>query len=756
MATSSSRRRLLPKPVETSSRTSKRPHSGDPAHRESELRESTLATNQLPDSSPVASKPRRFLPQPLEESTRSSREGGSASKEKSAVNDENQKGGLSEKDLSAVATTDRESTATTRRRFAPEPIEASSRSSRKKFTPQLLETNERTNRATNDNDESTPSNQVRRKFRPEPVETTTSVRRRRPASPEEDSSRSPSPVSRSGSGNSRKFVPELIETAKGSYRRAVITAAEHKLALAQTRSTQSSISEEDESNVEPLPNVHESKFSAANLAKRGHPLQKTHSFQVPSLSMIESDSGDEHSDTPSLSQSSTDSFGSLDRRLPQPATQTESYTDYVFRLASKVAEKELQDQAMAAYINERTHEPVAHFAFDDDDEDHNAVHVGRFAGQNGASARMFRRDSAEDLRWELENQQRHHEQLEAMKLELKNSTAGQSRFSSAALLSRQKYGVGAKLRKRDSTRTRVQKMVQNGGKRQDTEDVEYQKMRTAASPPMAGDDLVFVLTVSPKMTRCETDQAPRPRTAHDPDDQLAIQGQPNASLWCSHAQVKNDAPTGLWMGMCHQTSAPPSRPITPRRSGMQTPTHDIRNPFDAPTPSAHGRATPGKRMGRPWIGGAGAHFLPLTPPRDDEFEDAFVSSIDKKLMLERQIDEEFSNKVITQIYNYLSLGYPSLARPFDNELSKISRIPVEEIRRDDDSVDAKGHVGAPESGGADGNNVEKEGGCRRWEALRLYVREWARQSRDFRSDVNKGLGVGEEWGARARRGSWAH
>ena len=756
MATSSSRRRLLPEPVETSARTSKRPHSEDPAHRESELRESALATNQSLESHPATSKPRRFLPQPLEETARSSREGRPASKDTPAANDENQRAGSSRKDLPTVATGGGVSATTTRRRFTPEPIEVSASSSRRKFTPQLLGTNERTHRATNDNEEHTSSTQARRKFRPEPVETTTSVRRRRPSSPEEDSSRSSSPVSRSASGDSRKFAPELIETARGSYRRAVITAAEHKLALAKTRSTQSSISEEDESKAESLPDVHESKFSAANLAKRGYELQKTHSFQVPSLSMIESDSDDEHSKTPSLSQSSTDSSGSLDRRLPQPPTQTESYTDYVFRLASKVTEKELQDQAMSAYINERIHEPVAHFAFDEDDDDHGAVHVGRFAGQNGASARLFRRDSAEDLRWELENQQRHHEQLEAMKQELKNSTAGQSRFSSAALLSRQKYGVGAKLRKRDSTRTRVKEMVQNGGKRQDTEDVEYQKMRTAASPPMAGDDLVFVLTVSPKMTRCETDQAPRPRTADDPDDQLAIQGEPNVSLWCSHAQVKNDAPTGLWMGMCHKTSAPPSRPITPVRSGIQTPTHDIRNPFDAPTPSAHGRATPGKRMGRPWIGGAGAHFLPLTPPRDDEFEDAFVSSIDKKLMLERQIDEEFSSKVITQIYNYLLLGYPSLARPFDDELSKISKIPIEEIRRDDDSVDAKGHVGAPETGGVDGNHVEKDGGCRRWEALRLYVREWARQSRDFRSDVNKGLGVGEEWGARARRGSWAH
>ena len=424
------------------------------------------------------------------------------------------------------------------------------------------------------------------------------------------------------------------------------------------------------------------------------------------------------------------------------------------RLESKNREQELQEQAMAAYINERPHEPVDHFANFDDDDD-SPIHVGKFSGQNGANIRLFRRDSAEDLQWELRNIQRHHEQLEAAKRELKESTAGQSRFSSAALLTRQKHGANAKSRRRDSTRTRIKKVLQGGKQARDaTEDDEYAKMRDAASPPMAGDDLIFVTTTSPKMTKCETDQHPRPRTADDDDDedeQLRIQGE--AGLWTANVSMSNRNSTGLWMGMCHkEPGCEPSRPPTPLRSGIQTPSHDIRNPFDAPTPSMGGRSTPGKRMGRPWLGGAGAHFLALTPPRDSDSEDAFTSSIDRKLILERSIDEEFPNSVITQIYNYLSLGYPSLARPFDAELSKISRLSTEEIRKDDESMDAKGYVGAPEGDGADGHHVEIQGGCRRWEALRLYVREWARQSMEFKHGA---FGIGEDWGARARRGSWA-
>ena len=641
-----------------------------------------------------------------------------------------------------------------RRRWAPEPVETSVRSSRRRFAPEPVETTARSSKDRPQRDDGQATSAPRRKFLPQPVETTKNVRRRRPPSPEDDSdsaspsSRSPSPASRSSSGSSRHFTPDLISTEKGSYRKAVISAAERKLALSKTHSSTSSHSEEA---LDTVHNIHESRFSAANLAKREHVLQRQHSFQVPTLPSIESDSSDEQSEPPSSPDTPSDSSASISRRQSRPSADHGSYVDYMRRLECKSKEQELQEQAMAAYINERPHEPVDHFAIGDDDED-GPIRVGRLSGHNGATARLFRRDSAEDMKWELKNIQRHHEQLEAAKKDLKECTAGQSRFSSAALLARQKHGAGAKPKKRDSTRTRIKKLL-HGGKNETapTEDDEIAKMRNAASPPMAGDDLVFVTTLSPKMTKCETDQAPRPRTADDDesDEHLQMQGEPR--LWSANSNVSRRGSAGLWMGMCQRGPGEPSRPPTPMRSGLQTPSHDIRNPFDAPTPSFGGRSTPGKRMGRPWLGGAGAHFLSLTPPREDDSEDAFVSSIDRKLMLERQIDEEFPSTVITQIYNYLSLGYPSLARPFDGELSKISRLSMEEIRKDDETMDAKGYVGAPEGDGAEGGFVESHGGCRRWEALRLYVREWARQSTEFKHDA-----VGEDWGARARRGSWAH
>jgi len=137
--------------------------------------------------------------------------------------------------------------------------------------------------------------------------------------------------------------------------------------------------------------------------------------------------------------------------------------------------------------------------------------------------------------------------------------------------------------------------------------------------------------------------------------------------------------------------------------------------------------------------------------------------LEQKLALEAQIDAEFPPRVITQIYNYLSLGYPSIARPFDEELSKISRIPIIELRRHDRSGTGtlKGHVGTPEG---EGDHTEDDDGrvrgCRRWEALRLYVREWAKQSPNFAAEravpyATMGTGM---WGNNApvRKGSWGH
>jgi hypothetical protein len=73
------------------------------------------------------------------------------------------------------------------------------------------------------------------------------------------------------------------------------------------------------------------------------------------------------------------------------------------------------------------------------------------------------------------------------------------------------------MRRRHEQLERAQQELQDNNE----EDSELAKMRKAGSPPMLGGDLVFPCSVSPKTTRCETDQLPRPRRANsDVEDSI--------------------------------------------------------------------------------------------------------------------------------------------------------------------------------------------------------------------------------------------
>ncbi|ETN37128.1 uncharacterized protein HMPREF1541_08118 [Cyphellophora europaea CBS 101466] len=703
-------RRFQPQPIEESVKSSRKTKSQHVEHADLPYRSSQPLLHSedstepgFPTAGPPESKPRRFSPQRIETTSRSSR-----------------------------------------RKFAPEPVETSTRSSKdrqgeskpkqtRRFAPEPVETTSRSHKASKEEDQAgqtTP--EPRKKFSPEPISTERISRRQASQTaehssennPDESRSRKSSDSSQSANGT-RRFSPDLIETAKGTYRQTAApspTKSDHTL-RPPAEATEDN-SDESDDNVSTLE---ESRFSAAALAKRHNEENRRHSFMVPGLPMIESDSGDDSS-APSLtnSRSSADSL----QRANSRRAAGETYTEYVLKLAAQSAtDEELQQQAMAAYINETTHEQVAHYGFDEEDDP--SPRGGRFSGENGADVRTFRRSSQDDLDWELKQMQRHHAQLEEAKRQLKHDTAGHSRFSAAALATRHKLEAEKEVH--------VKKLK--------AEESEMAKMRAAATPPMLGDDLVFPQTISPKMTRCETDQHPRPRSADSDDDEEEIGQQ---DLWTTKVKVETSVETGLWGGCCNGSD---SRPGTPQRTGLQTPGIEKDNPFDCLTP---GRKTPGTKTPKRRVYGSLA-FLPLTPPRTTDNEDNFTSSIDKRLILERQIEDEFPDCVITQVYNYLSLGYPSLAWAFDAELSKISRISVEELRKDDNNVDAKGYVGAPEGDGSPEEAVTK-GGCRRWEALRLYVREWARQSPGFMEEID---GIGrrsEQWGGNVgvRKGSWAH
>ena len=98
--------------------------------------------------------------------------------------------------------------------------------------------------------------------------------------------------------------------------------------------------------------------------------------------------------------------------------------------------------------------------------------------------------------------------------------------------------------------------------------------------------------------------------------------------------------------------------------------------------------------------------------------------------ISRVLQSEFPDGFITQVFNYLSLGFPALARKFDEELSRISGIPIEQLREDDKLAMQRGYLRLGEGERAsevEEGRVVKEEDCKRWCALRVYVREWGRQ-----------------------------
>jgi hypothetical protein len=384
------------------------------------------------------------------------------------------------------------------------------------------------------------------------------------------------------------------------------------------------------------------------------------------------------------------------------------FSGYLLALAAKAAEKQLREQALAAFPNESMHEIVEHFydreiegASDEDSvegigllaEDHNLVNLRRKSTEVG---------------WAAKEMQEHQEKLNRLREEETNkkiaAEATKPTFKDPFWTNGMTVKNAAFGRAQDKEPVDPQK------------EAELERMRSAASPPMLGGDLKFRMCPSPKATKFESDQR--------------IDVQPNRS----------DNGGGLWGGYCVADEV--GEYLSPSLRGpplIQTP-HSERSedPFcsafasDAsggarsPRPNGHGHSHEG-----------GVRMLAGIDER--------VKAEVARIKAEDALVDEFNDTFVTQVYNYLSLGYPSLARQYDEELARISRIPQDELRVDDDKKKAKGHIGltaAPDLG-------TQEYGAR-WKALRIYILEWGKQHPSMSNGA-----APTAWGVRARRGSWA-
>ncbi|KAL4911914.1 hypothetical protein BDW62DRAFT_38280 [Aspergillus aurantiobrunneus] len=485
--------------------------------------------------------------------------------------------------------------------------------------------------------------------------------------------------------NPRRFTPQLMETARHSFRPGKKAVTPNSSAGPQIRSLS------DANEALDRVEAHESQFSYSSLLRRQE--TRRHSFRVPDLPAIPS-SGSEECNEPNspelLSPPFATSCGTGPRSDDRKYLKDAEETPFSYH----PSENQLREQALAAFPNEQVYQPVDHFAIDRDDEE--SPYEEEF-DTHGPSLefRISRRASSADLPSELEYLRRHKEEA-GMNRRHYYTTRG--RFPH---VTRQTFKSADKAVNHDDARGIYRPLTRPG---------------QTASPPMLGADLAFPQSLTPENTICEGTHTTGSKG-----------GRPNSSLLAGLWNASSPSSAeydrgGLWNGTCksdwHNTHR--TETLLP---GLTTPRHgvdenDLEHPYKLPqTEGPHHY---------------NSHFATQSPRY--------------ALGHSENTNQEFNDAFVTQIYDYLSLGYPSVGRYYDYELSKVSGLPVAALREDDLNMDAKGHVGVHITNTGAANVV-----CMRWTALRLYIKEWARQHPQM-------LEAGhhhETWGVRERKGSWA-
>ncbi|KAI4273109.1 MAG: hypothetical protein L6R38_006426 [Xanthoria sp. 2 TBL-2021] len=647
-----------------------------------------------------------------------------------------------------------ENTKRVMRRFAPDPVETTARSSRppqlhgqdsdrpRRPLPQPVESSARSSKKPNDTASTAVTSNVISPLRPtlpQPIDSTKS------------------------SSMSRKFMPQLVETTSRQRKRgdtlpAVLDSdkTEHSpdspiylpRHLRIPRPGVLPVPPENSPTVstDQVPQLQASRFSYESLSRRSSLDQpdRRHSFRRPDLPSIPSqtEESEDTDDSSCPSLSTTPSARSEEIELLKNATRAQcgDASGHILALAAQAAQKQLREQAMAAYPNERTHEYVDHFAIDREDGGEEGVGLlsrsATYPPPAGSEivSSVSRRES--HAGWEAAEMRKHSQNLERQRKEHKQKERSMvaNRKHSVKETSKEHHQGHHHHHHHDNhhehhhhkrqpsdPKTKAARNNVIGGHQKDD---QMKPMHKAASPPMAGQNLNFPKCQSPRQTRLDVGQHPG----------VAIRvGTPksreHSGLWTPQGAVsRQNSMNGLWMGVC-ASSAMPATPVV-FQTGLLTPAVERDDPF-VPT------------------GQTSKQQMPPSPPESDSSSKACC--LNQILSREKAIEEEFHDGFITQVYNYLSLGYPALARKYDDELSKITRIPIENLRQDDQHANAKGYVGAPEGTGCDLRGVQ-DGQCERWTALRLYIVEWAQQQ--SRMGVRDGA-ANEDWGARARKGSWA-
>ncbi|KAI0971008.1 hypothetical protein F4678DRAFT_472951 [Xylaria arbuscula] len=454
---------------------------------------------------------------------------------------------------------------------------------------------------------------------------------------------------------------------------------------------------------------------------------------APALSEAQSDYGDTWS---------TRNYDLRNRR----ESCDEEISGYLLGVAAREAHRQRElEEALSAFPNGVPPLGVEHFFVRDNSDDDLQIGDDEPPLRHGPS-QLLRRKST-DPGWAVKEMRAHAEKLARMRAETHMSLDDNSDKSPP--------GHDKPFTPPPSTGLRASPFgMPFAFRATKPDDTELGKMRKAASPPMLGADLSFRTCPSPQYTRMEPNQ-PYSQFNRLEKNQRDATGA-----------------TGLWRGYCSsQTNNTLETPSLHPPDLLHTP--GVCSPSD-PFASAFGASVNGSGTQSP-VWAPGSRRTTLHRQTLSGLSDRLERELGRK---ERDdaVLAEFEDAFVTQVYNYLSLGFPATARAFDDELSKISGICVEELRKDDNVKVGKGFMlememsasrGSTDSSSADSSGDERmesphlyeyefERRSRhkppRWKALKLYIHEWARQHPSLNNDDGSGPPA---WGVRARRGSWA-
>lgn len=571
----------------------------------------------------------------------------------------------------------------------------------RRFLAQPVETTSRSSKPSpSHNEAEAAAAPPRRRFLPEPIETTR--------------------VSHSNSTKLRRFKPEIIETEFRSVGKDSDSNSRHAAQDRDHLGVHVHAQTPGQPRLSPsraISNPNESRFSYANLLRRQEQTRR-HSFRVPELPSIASNSsGESEAESEAVSVSVSPAPEKQERREKRTrktafaesepaagAAADGSFDEYMLSVAARSAHQQLKDQALAAFPNEQAYQHFDHFAIDDEAPSRNSASDEDWMYPPKHHLKS-RRQSSADLSWELEYMRHHKEEAE------------------------QRFRIMK--RKPD---------LKLSGPRSTKEPL-------GPSPPMLGGDIILPQSLSPVGTFSNNNGEDSNPDSTDPCTGCG-------TLWCGPSRPDNRRGTGLWMGTCQKDEDNHSQLMT----GLMTPMRGGLSPNPSPSLSP----SPSINLSPASASASAAAASVRDPPRSIPRTPTSTSTTPTPLPppTNKQIEEEFNDSFVTQIYNYLSLGYPCVARYYDHELSKISGIKIEDMREDDLHTDARGYVVAPEAdlanatgtGTASGDrdrSGDAEAGlaCMRWKALRLYIQEWARQQPSMIDD--------KRWGVPERRGSWA-